>query len=142
MYAAFGDPVARATATKKMEGTDGEEGKEEKVETPYSRFDKNEMEEKMVRYFHSLMHPHTIKQLMYSLFLSIPAPQHKLNAEIAELEVRAADRRAAALKREEEARREAEEALDVDGSADGEGVSVSVVLGLEAADISMEGITV
>jgi hypothetical protein len=68
--------------------------------------------------------------------------QHKLNAEIAELEVRAADRRAATLKREEEARREAEEALNVDGSADGEGVSVSVALGLEAVDVSMEGITV
>jgi hypothetical protein len=98
MYTAFEDPVNRATATKKSEEIDSGEGKVEKVEMPYSRFDKNEMEEKMVRYSLFVIHPQTIKQLTYPLFLSIPAPQHKLNAEIAELKVRAADCRAAALK--------------------------------------------
>jgi hypothetical protein len=74
MYAAFGDPVARATAKKKTEGIDGGKEKVEKLETPYSRFDKNEMEEKMVRCFLSLMHPQMMKQLTYSHFLLIPAP--------------------------------------------------------------------
>lgn len=48
MYAAFGDPAARAMAEKKkQEARNGE--MEEKVVTPYSIFDRDELEEKTVR---------------------------------------------------------------------------------------------
>jgi hypothetical protein len=56
--------------------------------------------------------------------------------EIAELEARAAERREAASRREAAARLEAEEALNVVDT----GVDTSV--GLEAAGMLMEGITV
>lgn len=54
-YAAFGDPVARARAgkTAKKAGKKEEEktGKEEvKIKTPYSIFNKMEMEGKIVRF--------------------------------------------------------------------------------------------
>ena len=58
MYAAFGDPVARAKATaaakKRKEKSIGE-AVEEKVETPYSIFDKKDMEQKMVVVLFPLM---------------------------------------------------------------------------------------
>jgi hypothetical protein len=74
--------------------------------------------------------------LVYLSFFSFLSIQKKLNVEIAELEARAAERREAASRREAAARLEAEEALNVvDTGAD-------MSLGLEAADISMEGITV
>jgi hypothetical protein len=55
MYAAFGDPAARAAATAKAvkrkkrqsESARGKE-KEEKIQTPYSIFDEKEMDEKIV----------------------------------------------------------------------------------------------
>ncbi|KIM74153.1 hypothetical protein PILCRDRAFT_828437 [Piloderma croceum F 1598] len=119
MFAAFGGPAARAAAgmkkqkkrKQKKEGDMEEEGEgewEEKLATPFSIFDKNEMEAKM----------------------------KILNVEIAELEASAAERREAALRREAAARLEAEEALNVADT----GADTSV--GLEAADILMEGITV
>jgi len=115
MYAAFGDPAARAAATAKAvkrNKLESEKGKEresekEKIQTPYSIFDEKQMNEKIT----------------------------KLNAEIAELEIRAAERREVLLRRQAEAEAEAEAQLQVQE----ETLNVD---GLEAADVSMEGITV
>jgi hypothetical protein len=58
MYAAFGDPAARAAATAKAvkrkkqqsESEKGQEKEEEKMQTPYSIFNEKEMDEKIVRF--------------------------------------------------------------------------------------------
>ena len=58
MYAAFGDPAARAAATakavkRKKQQSESEKGKEkeaEKMQTPYSIFNEKEMDEKIVRF--------------------------------------------------------------------------------------------
>jgi hypothetical protein len=144
MFAAFGDPAAKAAAgmkklkkRKQKKEEDAEEEGEERLATPYSIFDKNEMEAKMVCSFPFSLHSASLTNaLVYLSFFPFLSTQKKLNVEIAELEARAAERREAASRREAAARLEAEEALNVVDT----GADTSV--GLEAADILMEGITV
>jgi len=71
MYAAFGDPVARAAQAgkKQKQKKNQEEGEEkEKLVTPYSMFDKNEMEEKMVRFIPSFISISTfLRNVLFTL---------------------------------------------------------------------------
>ena len=138
MYAAFGDPAARAAATAKAvkrkkrqsESARGKE-KEEKIQTPYSIFDEKEMDEKIVCF-------PFIPFSFRSSILQVTHPrQTKLDTEIAELEIRTAERREALLRPQAKAEAEAEAQLQVrKGTLD---VDVGSV-GLEA-DVSMEGQT-